>query len=66
MARIVRLKSSRDETIPIFVNPLQVTYIEATGAKNKNTKIHFSDDHSVTVKGGAEFISNLVAAAYKG
>ncbi|MGE0094042.1 MAG: hypothetical protein AB7M05_11450 [Alphaproteobacteria bacterium] len=66
MARIVRLKSSRDEDIPVFVNPLQVTYIKRAGVKNKNTKIHFSDDHSVTVKGGAEYIANILATAYKG
>ncbi|MCX7353447.1 MAG: hypothetical protein NTY59_01180 [Alphaproteobacteria bacterium] len=66
MARIVRLKSSRDEKIPVFVNPLQVTYITRAGAKNKNTKINFSDDHSVIVKGAAEYISNILAAAYKG
>lgn len=66
MARIVRFKSSRDENIPVFVNPLPVTYVTRAGANNKNTKIHFSDEHSVTVKGSAEYIANILAAAYKG
>jgi hypothetical protein len=66
MARIVRLKSSRDEEIPVFVNPLQVTYVTRAGANNKNTKINFSEKHSVTVKGSPEYVTNILAWAYKG
>ena len=66
MARIVRLKSSRDEEIPVFVNPLQVTYVTHAGANNKNTKINVSDKHSVTVKRNPEYVTNILAWAYKG